>query len=100
MEMCVRVDKSHRSHFFTSNVGVRQGDTISPILFNLYVSDFQSYIGSPRLDTSLVNCLMYADDLVLMSRTEIGLQGLIDKLSDYCKRWKMEVNIEKKTRML
>ena len=83
--MCIRVDKSHRSHFFTSNVGVRLGDAISPILFNLYVSDFQSYIGldfdAPRLNTSLVNCLMYADDLVLMSQTEIGLQGLIDKLS-------------------
>ena len=52
--MCVRVDKSHRSHFFTSNVGVRQGDAISPILFNLYVSDFQSYIGSPRLNASLI----------------------------------------------
>ena len=38
---------------------------------------------------------MYADDLVLISRSEIGLQGLIDKLSGYCKRWKMEVNIDK-----
>ena len=38
---------------------------------------------------------MYADDLVLISRTEIGLQGLIDKLGDYCTRWKMEVNIDK-----
>ena len=97
--MCVRVDKSHRSHFFTSNVGVRQGDAIGPILFNLYVSDFQSYIrldsDAPHLDTSLVNCLGYADDLGLISRTEMGLQGLIDKLSDYCKRWKMDINIEK-----
>ena len=67
-EMCVRVSNSHRSHFFISNVGVRQGDAISPILFNLYVSDFQSYIGfdtdAPLLDTSFVNYLMYADDLV------------------------------------
>ena len=80
-KMSITVDKSHRSHFFTSNVGVRQGDAISPILFNLYVSDFQSYIGldsdAPRLNTSLVNCLMYADDLVLMSQTEIGLQVLL-----------------------
>ena len=34
-KMCIGVDKSHRSHFFTSNVGVRQGDAISPIRFNL-----------------------------------------------------------------
>ncbi|MEW8544065.1 MAG: reverse transcriptase family protein [Candidatus Thiodiazotropha sp.] len=98
-EMCVRVSNSHRSHFFTSNVGVRQGDAISPILFNLYVSDLQNYLSvdhhTPLLDTTYVNCLMYADDLVLVSRSEVGLQGLIDKLSDYCKRWKMDVNTEK-----
>ena len=81
------------------NVGVRQGDAISPILFNLHVSDFQSYIGfdtdASLLDTSFVNYLMYANDLVLISRSEVGLQGLIDKLGDYCKRWRMEVNTDK-----
>ena len=98
-KMCVRVNKFHRSHFFTSNVGVRQGDAISPILFNLYVADLKKFLGAdcdaPLLDTSFVNCLMYADDLVLISRSEIGLQGLINKLSLYCKRWRMEVNIDK-----
>ena len=38
---------------------------------------------------------MYADDLVLISRSEVGLQGLIDKLCDYCKRWRMELNTDK-----
>ena len=98
-EICIRVSSSQRSRFFTSNVGVRQGDSISPILFNLYVSDLQSYLGfdtdAPLLDTSYVNCLMYADDLVLVSRSEEGLQGLIDKLGDYCKRWRMDVNTQK-----
>ena len=28
--MYVKVDKSHRSHFFTSNVVLRQGDAIRP----------------------------------------------------------------------
>ena len=37
---------------------------------------------------------MYADDLVLISRSEVGLQGLIDILDDYCKRWRMEVNTD------
>ena len=47
------------------------------------------------LDTSFVNCLMYADDLVLISHSEVGLSGLIFKLDDYSKRWKMEVNTDK-----
>ena len=98
-EMCVRVSNTHSPHFFTSNVGVLQGDAISPILFNLCLSDFQSYIGfdtdAPLLDTFFVNCLMYADDLVLISRSEVGLQVLIDKLGDYCKKWRMEVNTSK-----
>ena len=93
------VINSHRSHFFTSNVGVRQGDAISQIIFNLYVSDFQSYTGfdtdAPLQDTYFVNFLMYADDLVLISRSEVGLQGLTDKLCGYCKRRRMEVHIDK-----
>ena len=72
-ENCLRVSNSYRSHFFTSNLGVSQGDAISLILFNLYVSDFQSYNGfdidAPLLDTYFVNFLMYADDLVLISRS-------------------------------
>ena len=47
----------------------------------VYVSDLQSYLGldtdAPLLNKSYVNCLMYADDLVLISRWEVGLQGLI-----------------------
>ena len=72
---------NNHSHFFTCNVGVRcsHGDAISPILFNSYVSGSQSYLGFDSdallFDTSLVNCLMYADDLALMSRTEIDLPG-------------------------
>ena len=38
------------------------------------------------LDKSFVNCLMYTDDLVLIFCSEVGLQGLIDNLGDYCKR--------------
>ena len=38
---------------------------------------------------------MYADDLVLMSRSESGLQTLLNRLGEYCRKWRMEVNIEK-----
>ena len=38
---------------------------------------------------------MYADDLVLMPRSESGLQILLNRLGEYCRKWRMEVNIEK-----
>ena len=38
---------------------------------------------------------MYADDLVSMSRSESGLQILLNRLGEYCRKWRMEVNIEK-----
>ncbi|MCU7800906.1 MAG: reverse transcriptase family protein [gamma proteobacterium symbiont of Lucinoma myriamae] len=98
-DMCIKINNSQRSSFFSSNVGVRQGDVISPILFNLYVSDLQKFLGTdndtPVLETTSVNCLMYADDLVLISRSEVGLQRLVDRLSEYCCQWKMEVNTDK-----
>ena len=38
---------------------------------------------------------MYTDDLVLMSRSESGLQILLNRLGEYCRKWRMEVNMEK-----
>ena len=80
-----------------------QGDNLSPQFFNLYIPDLKAFPGvdddTPKLHVYVVstpiNCLMYADDLVLMSRCESGLQILLNRLGEYCRKWRMEVNIEK-----
>ena len=76
-----------------------QGDNISPQFFNLYISDLKAFLGvdddTPKLVSTPINCLMYADDLVLMSRSESGLQILLNRLGEYCRKWRMEVNIKK-----
>ena len=38
---------------------------------------------------------MYADNLLLMSETETGLQRILDRLGEYCDKWGMEVNTDK-----
>ena len=97
--ICVKINNCERTSFLQSNVGVLQGDSISPLLFNLYVSDLKASLGvdddTPKLVSTHVNCLMYADDLILISRSELGLQALLNKLSEYCRKWRMEVNTEK-----
>ena len=38
---------------------------------------------------------MYADDLIILSRTAPGLQKCLDCLSSYCQKWKLSINMTK-----
>ena len=83
---------------FRSTLGVRQGDVLSPLLFNLYINDIPKLLkqcAPAKLNDIPVNCLMYADDLVFLSETTEGLQKAINILSEFCNKWKMKVNTSK-----
>ena len=43
----------------------------------------------------LISCLMYADDIVLLSKTAKGLQTFLCRLEDFCNLWNLKVNINK-----
>ncbi|XP_077866291.1 uncharacterized protein LOC144353988, partial [Saccoglossus kowalevskii] len=47
-----------------------------------------------------LSCLLYADDLVLLSETSSGLQNAINNLQDYCKQWMLHINISKSKSMI
>ena len=86
------------SEMFDNIYGVLQGGVISPSLFKLYIDDMCQYLGDSTGVTvggTLINHLLFADDLVLMSETSIGLQRVIHKLEIYCHRWHMSLNIFK-----
>ena len=38
---------------------------------------------------------MYADDTVIFANTKQDLQYSLDKYDDYCKPWKLSVNVTK-----
>ena len=40
---CVKSDDEY-SEFFTSNVGVRQGENLSPILFAIFLNDMKDHL--------------------------------------------------------
>ena len=44
--------------------------------------------------------MKYADDLVLMAKEETVLQGMIDKLIEFCRRYGMEINVGKNKRWM
>ena len=87
------------SNYVQINRGVKQGDSLSPTLFNLYINDlpdiFDKNCCPIALENMSINCLMFADDLLLLSETPEGLQKSLDNLNQYCRNWQLSVNVKK-----
>ena len=52
------------------------------------------------LNGKLVSCLLYADDIVLLSESAQGLQNLLNKLKIFCDKWNLLVNKNKSKVMI
>ena len=88
------------SEYISSNVGVKQGCVMSPLLFNLFLADlpdvFDKHCDPVSInDVTKLSCLMFADDLVLFSESESGLQRCLNQLQVYCDKWKLTINVNK-----
>ena len=94
----VRLNGNYGSKFEVTS-GVRQGDNLSPLLNKLVLDSLAKELKSWHCGVKhgdLEMCLlMYADDLVLISKSPEKLQNLLDVLNIWCKKWQMEVNTEK-----
>ena len=96
------------SNFFSCNVGVRQGENLSPFLFSIFLNDLDASLRSEgvpgvnigvTIDDSHVFLklliLLYADDTVILSDDESSLQFAMNVFEEYCKEWHLTVNINK-----
>jgi hypothetical protein len=79
--------------------GVRQGGVLSPILFNFYVDDMIFKLRESGLGCHVfgcyVGCIMYADDLLLISSSLICLQSILDICGSEGHRLGMSFNAKK-----
>ena len=62
--------------------GVRQGGILSPILFNVYVNCIIKTLRKEgrgcHMHNAFLGCIMYADDLLLLSASVLDLQKMLD----------------------
>ena len=84
---------------FTSTVSVKQGCVFSPILFNLYIDKickaFDMSCDPVTINNRDLNCLLWADDLLLVSKTPTGLQNCIDKMNNFYADLGLQINTKK-----
>jgi hypothetical protein len=110
---CIRLNNEF-SRTFPCNIGVRQGDNLSPLLFALFINDLEKFLakaynGLPSLGNLVYShlenedtvtylklfLLLYADDTILFAESAEELQASLYGLQHYCNIWKLDVNVDK-----
>ena len=71
----------------------------------MYLNDLEETLelkGCKGIEIGMLKLLLlpYADDIVILSESEAGLQMGLDILKDYFDRWKLTVNVNKTKVML
>ena len=95
----IKIGNKHSASFKT-NKGVRQGCVLSPLLFNLFLADLPPILDecgdNVYLDEQTnISCVLWADDILMLSKTEEGLQTKLNVLQNYCLENGLSVNTKK-----
>ena len=106
---------NNKTEFFLSYIGVRQGENLSPLLFNLFLNDVEAFFrengaqgifcGSHDQDETIATflkifILLYADDTVILCDSAESLQKSLNIYAQYCATWKLTVNLDKSKIMI
>lgn len=92
------------SDWFNVTNGVRQGGCLSPLLFNVYIDDLLKSAQKVNVGCFIngikINCIAYADDIVLIAPSQKGLQRLIDVINNEASSLKIQFNVKKSAVMI
>lgn len=96
----VRVNNCH-SRAFDVTEGVLQGETLSPLLFSLFISDFETHLRRYQIEGLNIDgpkdlpLLLYADDAVALTASPVHLRKIIKGVESYCFINGLQVNTSK-----
>ena len=81
------------------NNGVKQGCPMSPLLFNLVMDELITNLEETNvgidIDGAKINCLAFADDLVLMTENYLDMNILLKRCEKFFKNTCLRVNASK-----
>ena len=92
---------------------MRQGENLSPLLFSVYLNDLDYVMHTSGCKGIEVNIhdheyiiflilfvILYADDTLVLSDNPKDFQDMLNVFSEYCKRWKLNISIDKTKAMI
>ena len=106
---CVK-QQSMISGFFSCNMGVRQGENLSPLLFAIFLNDFETSLSSKYSGLTTIGdlsqilsteniefflnmyVLLYADDTLVLAESPQDMQLALDEVGVYCNKWGLSIN--------
>ena len=94
-------NSSQLSNSIKVTKGVLQGETLSPLLFALFLHDLESFMLERGIRGVSVNhlteilLLAYADDIVFLADSYIGMKKVLKIFYEYCQVNKLSINLKK-----
>lgn len=93
--------KAGRSTGIEITEGVMQGQTLSPVIFNLFISDLEEYFINKRIRGVSINkskeILIEAcvDDIAILADNIVLMIKIIRILKEYCQEKELKINVNK-----
>ena len=87
-QYALKIDNGKRTEYFKQKRGLRQGCPLSSLLFNLFIDQIVTIVNensenSIKIGGLPINCLLYADDIVILAENPNKLQECLDRVSEF-----------------
>lgn len=87
------------TNLFAIDDGLKQGCVLSPVLFNIFINNLTKMLKNSNTGVEIcnikMNCLLWADDVVLIADNARDLQKMLDIASSFAHMWRLTFNLDK-----